>query len=137
MSVTVFEANYAKATYEPDKKRILLVWDGSPTEEEYKAPFNAMLKFAKIHPVDNMVSDISKQGVINPNNRKWFENEMMPQAIDTGMKRAAIVTSGNVFKLYYVNLILSSVNKFGLPVKLFKNQQEAGQWLDGFMVDKA
>lgn len=81
-----------------------------------------------------MLSDISKQGVINPDNRKWFEKEMMPAAVAAGLKRAAIVTSGNAFKLYYINLILSAVNKFPIVTKLFNKREEAIAWVDTFPV---
>ncbi len=61
---------------------------------------------------------------------------MMPQAVSAGLKRAAIVTNGNAFKLYYINLILSAVNKFPIETKLFNNRQTALGWLDGFLVHK-
>lgn len=132
MKTDVFTAPYATATYDPDKKCITLIWNGSPNTEEYKQPFLAMIAFGRKNRVDSMLSDISKQGVISPDNRKWFEKEMMPQAVDAGLKRAAIVTSGNAFKLYYINLILSAVNKFPIVTKLFNKREEAYDWLYGF-----
>ena len=91
-----------------------------------------MLEFGQKNPVDGMLSDISKQGIINPDNRKWFEKEMMPKAVAAGLKRGAIVTNGNAFKLYYINLILSAINKFPITTKLFNNQKDAFDWLDSF-----
>jgi hypothetical protein len=91
-----------------------------------------MIAFGRKHPVDGMLSDITNQGVISPDNRKWFEKEMMPQAVEAGLKRGAIVTSGNAFKLYYINLILSAVNKFPIATKLFNNQKDALTWLESF-----
>jgi predicted transcriptional regulator with HTH domain len=113
---------------------MLLVWNGSPSPEEYKLTFLSMLEFGKLYPVDSMLSDISRQGVINPENRKWFEKEMMPRAVAAGLMRAAIVTNGNSFKLYYINIILSSVRKFPIVTKLFKSQKEAFDWLYSFPV---
>jgi hypothetical protein len=55
---------------------------------------------------------------------------MMPRAVAAGLKRAAIVTNGNAFKLYYINLILSAVNKFPIVTKLFNKQHEAIDWLE-------
>jgi phosphatidate phosphatase PAH1 len=130
----VFNAPYATVTYDSDKRFMLLIWNGSPSTEEYKQPFLTMLSYGKKFPVDSMLSDISKQGIINPDNRKWFEKEMMPQAVTAGLKRAAIVTSGNAFKLYYINLILSAVNKFPITTKLFNKRDEAITWLDTFPV---
>jgi len=136
MNPTVFQAACAMVTYDPEKRSMMLIWDGRPTFEEYKKPFLAMLEYGRIYPVDSMLSDISKQGIISPDNRKWFEKEMMPQAVSAGLKRAAIVTNGNAFKLYYINLILSAVNKFPIETKLFNNRQTALDWLDTFLVRK-
>ena len=129
MKTEVFNAPFARATYDSERKCITLIWNGSPSKEEYKQPFLAMIAFGRKNPVDSMLSDISQQGIISPDNRKWFEKEMMPQAVDAGLKRAAIVTSGNAFKLYYINLILSAVNKFPIVTKLFNKQQDAYDWL--------
>ena len=134
MNPEVFKAPYATVTYYPEKRSMVLVWDGSPDKEEYKQPFLAMISFGRKYPVDSMLSDISKQGIINPENRKWFEKEMMPKAVEAGLKRAAIVTSGNAFKLYYINLILSAVNKFPIVTKLFNKREEALTWIDSFPV---
>jgi hypothetical protein len=134
MSIEVFKAPYATVTYDPEKRMMVLVWSGSPTKEEYKKPFLTMIDYGRKYPVDSMISDISNQGIISPDNRKWFEKEMMPQAVEAGLKRGAIVTSGNAFKLYYINLILSAVNKFPIATKLFNNQRDAFTWIDSFPV---
>jgi hypothetical protein len=132
MTTTVFTAPYANATYYPEKRYIVLIWEGSPSVDEYKKPFMAMIEFGKKNPVDGMLSDISNQGIISPDNRKWFEKEMMPKAVEAGLKQAAIVTNGNAFKMYYINLILSAVNKFPIVTKLFNKRNEALSWLETF-----
>jgi hypothetical protein len=134
MITEVFKAPYATVTYDSQKRLMVLIWSGSPSKEEYQKPFLTMLEFGKKHPVDGMLSDISDQGIISPDNRKWFEKEMMPRAVAAGLKRGAIVTSANAFKLYYINLILSAINKFPIATKLFNNQKDALNWLDSFPV---
>jgi hypothetical protein len=130
----IFETAYAEVTHYPENKLLVLIWNGSPTKEEYKLPFLAMIDFGKKTPVDSMLSDISNQGVVSPESRKWFEKEMMPQAVAAGLKRAAIVTNGNAFKMYYINIILSAVNKFPITTKLFNKRTEALEWLKGSSV---
>jgi hypothetical protein len=134
MNPIIFQAPYATVTFEEKRRFLLLQWHGNPTSEEYKKPFQAMLEFGRKEPVDSMLSDISKQGVINPENRKWFEKEMMPAAIAAGLRRAAIVTNGNAFKMYYINLILSAVRKFPVTTKVFNSQEDANKWIDSFPV---
>jgi hypothetical protein len=131
-TIPVFAAPYATATYHPEKRLIVLIWDGNPNGDEYKKPFMAMIEFGKRNPVDGMLSDISNQGIISPENRKWFEKEMMPQAVAAGLKQAAIVTNGNAFKMYYINIILSAVNKFPITTKLFNKREDALAWLAAF-----
>ena len=134
MNTNVFQAPYATVTYDSVKRLMVLTWTGSPNKEEYKKPFLTMLTYGKKYPVDGMLSDITNQGIIAPDNRKWFEKEMMPLAVEAGLKRGAIVTSGNAFKLYYINLILAAVNKFPITTKLFNNQKDAYTWLESFPV---
>jgi hypothetical protein len=134
MNPIVFQAPYATVTFDEKRRFLLLEWHGNPTREEYKKPFQAMLDFGRKKPVDSMLSDISKQGVISPENRKWFEKEMMPAAIAAGLQRAAIVTNGNAFKMYYINLILSAVKKFPVNTKVFNSREDAYKWIDTFPV---
>ena len=129
MNPKIFEAPYAEVTYYPADRLLVLIWNGSPSKEEYKHPFLTMIDFGRKNPVKAMLSDISNQGIISPENRKWFEKEMMPHAVEAGLKRAAIVTNGNAFKLYYINLILGAVNKFPITTKLFNKRHEAIAWL--------
>jgi hypothetical protein len=134
MSQSVFQAPYATVAYVKEKRMLVLIWLGTPIRDEYKKPFQAMLDFGWKNPVDSMLTDITKQGVVSPDNRKWFEQEMMPKAVQAGLKRAAIVTDGNAFKMYYLNIILSAVKKFPMATKLFNNQADAFSWLDSFTV---
>jgi hypothetical protein len=134
MAQQIFQTNYATVTFHPEKRMLVLIWTGNPNKEEYKQPFLAMIEFGGRTVVDSMLSDITNQGVVSPESRKWFEVDMMPKAAAAGLKRGAIVTSGNAFKLYYINLILSAVNKFPITTKLFNNQKEALEWLDSFPV---
>ncbi len=56
MNPTVFQAAYAMVTYDPEKRSMMLIWDGRPTFEEYKKPFEAMLEYGRIYSVDSMLS---------------------------------------------------------------------------------
>jgi hypothetical protein len=79
--------------------------------------------------VTRFMSDIRNQGVVSPESRKWFEKEMVPAAMENGLKRAAVISGSNAFKMYYINLILSSVNKFNLPFKIFNDEEKAVDFL--------
>ena len=87
------------------------------------------LDYAQKYRVRRFLSDTRKQGVVSPDNRKWFEKDMFPAAVKAGLERAAAITDGNAFKRYYINMIISSINKFGIPLKIFGDEQSAIEFL--------
>jgi hypothetical protein len=40
-----------------------------------------------------------------------------------------VLTDSNVFKMYYLNMILSAVNKFNMPFKIFNDEDKAVAFL--------
>ncbi|MFO8066453.1 MAG: STAS/SEC14 domain-containing protein [Bacteroidales bacterium] len=132
--VTIVDESYAKVTYVPDYELIKLAWKGQISSENYRKIYNIILDYQKNNslPVTNYLADLRAQGVVNPNDRKWFETVAMPTAIEQGLKHAAVITDANIFKKYYLNLILKASNKFGLPLKMFGTHEEALKWFDSF-----
>lgn len=132
--VAILETDYVKATYNPELRAITVTWDGQISSENYRNTYTKVLDFQRDNdaPTDNFMADLRKQGVVNPNDRKWFETEAMPRGINQGLKRAAVITDANVFKKYYLNLIIKALNKFGLPLKLFGTPEEAVTWFKSF-----
>jgi hypothetical protein len=132
METLIFENTCASVYYIPELQLGKIVWNGNPAGDLYKDPFRKLIAHAVHHPTPNFLSDTTNQGIVNPENRKWFETHAIPDAINAGLKRAGIITSANVFKRYYLNMILSATNKFGLPVKMFESEEEAHKWFESF-----
>ena len=126
----ITDKEFAKVTYHPGLRIGKVLWKRKPEIDEYKIPFQELLEYGKKHPIDNFLSDIREQGVISPSHRKWFEQEALPKAIDdVKLKRAAVVFDGNVFKQYYLNMLLSVTNKYQLPLKTFNSEDKALDWI--------
>lgn len=91
--IEIFNSHYAVGVYNPEKKCVEVTWHGNQTFEEYKALFQALLEFQRNSGLEviGYISDIRDQGVVNPNNRKWFEQVALPQAVSQGLKWAAVV----------------------------------------------
>jgi len=99
------------------------------TIAQYQDVFTKSLDFHEKNKVLYFLSDISEQGILSPEFRKWFQNEAMPKAISNGLKKAAVIFCGNVFKKYYLNNILDTTKKFGITFKFFGEEKEATEWL--------
>lgn len=128
MEKVILDTEYAVISHNSELKLGKIVWKRKTSTEEYQYAFITLLEYAKIHPTDNFLSDIRNQSVVSPENRKWFEEEMLPKAIDTGLKRAGVIFDGNIFKKYYINMIIKVSNKFGMPLKMFSTEKEAIEW---------
>ena len=132
MKKVIYDYDYAQILYDPELKLGFVVWKHKPSNTEYQNAFELMIDYSEKHPVENFISDIRNQGVVSPENRKWFESIMIPKAIDHGLKRAAVIFDGNVFKKYYINMIIQVINKFGIPLKLFGTEEDAVKWFQSF-----
>jgi hypothetical protein len=126
----VFSESFARITYHTKYKMIKVVWNGSFSKEQYQLAIETALNFQlkELVPIDFYLSNILNQGIVNPESRKWFEKVAMPRAIKQGLKRAAVVFDGNVFKKYYLNLILQASNSYKLPLKFFSTEEDAINW---------
>jgi hypothetical protein len=127
--MVLLDSPYAEVTFENEKSLGMILWKGKCTSEEYRQVFTILLDFQMTHPITRYISDIRKQAVISPIDRKWFETVALPRAIEQGLKASAVVFDGNAFKKYYINVILASTNKYGLPMKIFSELQESVDWL--------
>lgn len=125
----VLDEHYALVTFFEEEKMGVIEWRAKCTSDEYKNAFNILLEMQKTKPIIRYISDIRNQSIISPNDRKWFETDALPRAIQQGLKAAAVVFDGNAFKKYYINVILKATNRFGLPMKMFNEQDEAKAWL--------
>lgn len=128
--VIIKEIKSATVTYNPEIYTIKVKWRGTISKEDYKVAFESALDFAREgNKVTRFYSDTTESGVVGPENRKFFENEVLPKAIDLGLKRGAVITDANIFKRYYINAILKSINKFNMPFKIVGSETEAIEFL--------
>lgn len=132
MKNIILDNNYAQVSYDPSLKMGMVAWKQKASNTEYQHAFHVLLEHIKKNPMVNFLSDIRYQGVVSPENRKWFESVIIPQAIELGVKHGAVVFDGNVFKKHYLNMILLAVNKYGIPMKLFNTEEEAIKWFQSF-----
>ncbi len=127
---TLLDKEYALVTYFPEQEMARIKWKGNVNVDQYRNAFMTVYDYAIAgNLVKRFYSDTREQGVVGPENRKWFEKEMLPKAIDAGMERAGTISDANIFKRYYLNMILKSINKFNLPFKLCGSEEEVVEFL--------
>jgi len=113
----------------PELKIMHYYWKQRTLGEDYRRLFLMGLELSVTHKTEYFLSDICNQGIVGTDDRKWFETVAIPGAIDKGLKRAAVVFDGNTFKMYYLNILLQTFAKKGVPMKFFKDSEQAVTWL--------
>lgn len=106
-----------------------IYWKRLASFEEYKQPFEAMLKKQKEDQGLYFISDIVNQGPSSKEKKEWFKEVALKQAIDGGLKKAAVILDNNPFKQFYLNVVLKATNTMGLPFKTFSDLKAAKEWL--------
>ena len=129
MKIELLNTDYVEVIYHNDLNIGEVIWKRSTTLQEYKSVFDVLLKYSEKREVPYFLSDITNQGITTPEKRQWFEKEMLPKAINRGLKKSAVVTDASIFKKYYLNVLLKTTAKFGLELKLFGTRDEAIMWL--------
>lgn len=121
----LLDTNYVEVKFDKEKELGVITWKSKCTSEEYRGAFAVLLDLQKTEKITRYILDIRKQAVISPDDRKWFETVAFPQAVAQGLKVSSAVFDGNVFKKYYINVILSATNKFGVPMKIYNELEDA------------
>lgn len=130
MSKLIRETSAAKTFYSEKDKLIEVIWDAKNiSSEEYRDVFIQALNYAEDAPFELFLSDNTKQGVVSPADRKWFQNYAVKKGISLGLHKAAVVIENNPFKKYYINMILKVVSASGINMKIFTDYNKAKTWL--------
>jgi len=121
--------NHDKAVlrYNNETNSIELVWKKFQDEATYKMMFTKGLEALKETKATGWLSDIRNEGVVGPATSKWMQDEIMPKALASGLKRIAVVTEADIFKEFYVNNIKKKTQ--GDMMRYFKSIEEANEWL--------
>lgn len=132
--VVILDEVFVRMTYCQKLKMLKVVWRGTVGTEQYQQTLTFGMEYQEKNqvPIENYLSDIRRQGVVNPESRKWFEQVAIPRSIKQGLKRAAVVFDGNAFKRYYLNMILQTTNIYRFPLKFFDSKDEAIKWFASF-----
>lgn len=130
----LLDNEYAECSFINEYKLAHLKWKSTNiSSTKYREAFEVLLEYTENTEVVNFISDGRLSGAINPDDRKWFQSEVLKRADKNGLKRGAIVIKADPFKKYYINQIVKwSSRNFNMTMKVFINYDEALNWLLSF-----
>lgn len=125
----LFTNDKALLQYHQNRNAVELIWLKPQDFDTYKAIFRMAIQCVEDKKAIHFVSDIRKQGVVGPQNSKWLQEEIIPKAIQLGLRKIAVIMDSDIFKQYYVNNIAKVTNEETELIKYFNSEVSAYHWL--------
>lgn len=125
----LLEMEKADLRYNEETNAIELIWKKRHDEETYKTAFTKGLEFIEEYKATGWLSDIRNEGIVSPANSQWMQEEILPKAINLGLKRIAAVLKADVFQEFYVKNVTKQAQKSNQLMKYFDNIEDANKWL--------
>ncbi len=129
MEEIILDTDFVKITYKPDAKLLVQRWKRVITSEEYRKGFQTSLDTVIKYNIPLFLSDTTKEGIISPEDRKWLEEEVIPKAVQNGLKYSATIMNKDLLKKYYLSKLKNASEQSGMRFRIFDDYDEGIQWL--------
>lgn len=127
---TIYEKEIFTMSQSEENDFLQVKWKQKPDSSTYREVFTEVLRLVREHKITKYLSDLTHSGSASPEDRKWLEVEILPLAIDAGLKNIASVIDQDVFKKYYVSRVATEATQGGAHFKTFDTYQHALDWLE-------
>jgi hypothetical protein len=103
-------------------------WKGFATSAEFRAALLTGIRAIRERHIVGYVSDARKAKVVLAADEKWAREVWLPQAVDAGLKRMAIVTApAGLGKMAYDDAA-TAMDSHGLSMRTFDSVASATTW---------
>ena len=117
----------AKVRWDAHSSMVFVEWDGWANTEEFKALLDAEVKALRDHGCSVLLADCTRQRVLNLADQERANREWLPQVLEAGLKRFAIVLPESDIAASHLRERLSDVS--GMEIGYFSTVEESKAWL--------
>jgi hypothetical protein len=103
-------------------------WKGYATSDELRAALLTGVRAIREHRVTGYVSDARKAKVFLPDDEKWAMTVWLPQAVDAGLQRMAMVTAEAGLARTIFTDVAHKIDNHGLSMRTFDSVAAATVW---------
>jgi signal transduction histidine kinase len=127
----LYEAEHAEIFFDAKVNATGVIWKRNVTSEQYRIVFKKCLEFVHSYNTPNYISDMSNQGPITHEDQRWMFEDILPHAIENGLKKIAAVRPDitNPVVIDYLNGINENVKRLGAEQRFFTSIDDAFEWI--------
>lgn len=117
----------ASVRWDEPNATVLVEWDGWANTGEFQALLAAEIQALLDHRCSQLLADCRKQRVLNLADQERANREWLPQVLEAGLKRFAIVLPESEIAAAHLQERLSTVTE--MEIAYFASAEEARAWL--------
>jgi signal transduction histidine kinase len=127
---TVMETDFFRLFYDAHSNTTGMVWKRDVSDEEYREAFVKNLEVFRQFKTPNMVSSMHGIEPASPENQEWLLDSIIPDAIEYGLKKLAVVANSIRPKYReYLDSLMESVSP-RVSCRYFKTMEDAKKWIN-------
>ena len=119
----------ATVRWDAPHSTVFVEWDGWANTAEFKALLDAEVKALREHTCSRLLADCRRQRVLNPADQERADREWVPQALEAGLRRFAIVMPESDLAAGHIRERLDKVPHTAMQIAYFASVEEAREWL--------
>ncbi len=108
-----------------------VVCRGRIASQQFRFMYLKVIEFMKTYDTPNWITDLTHQGPVDPKDQQWLFAEILPHAIETGLRRLAVVhpSSSTDDVNSYLKGIKDTLQTSGIAIRNFGSWADARQWI--------
>ncbi|MFZ2905654.1 MAG: ATP-binding protein [Cyclobacteriaceae bacterium] len=128
-----FENESAQLYYDAHINNTVIIWKRNVTSDEYHKVLEVVLQTIRTYNTPGWIADLREQGVISPDDQKWFISNVLKSAIDNGLKRIAAVGFADPIRADYYRRMIAVSGDMGVELRVFNSIESAVFWMKEFV----
>ncbi len=117
----------ASVRWDEPNAMVMVEWDGWANSAEFHALLDAEVQALRDHGCSQLLADCRKQRVLNLSDQERANREWLPQVLEAGLKRFAIVLPESEIAAAHLQERLGTVTE--MEIAYFATVEEARAWL--------
>lgn len=126
-----FENDTALLFYDANVNCTVINWKREVNTESYRTAFEMVLSTLQTYCSPGWIADLRHQGVVSSDDQLWFATNILPVAIECGLKRIAAIGFSDPAKAVYHKRMIQKSKELGFIFQNFETLSAAKEWMAG------
>ena len=129
MEEKIYESDIVSWSFFKEDRLAYITWKNSADSAEYRNIFNSIIEFSNKNQVNYVLSDMRKEGLVQTEDLKWLESEILNKADEHGVLKIALISEDTIFSNIYAETIKRKLRESPIEVGIYQDVASARAWL--------